>query len=216
MIYNANINEAQITFPKDGIICQKYIAGIPGGRALDVDGYPLSVIYAGTPVIVKDGNYKPFPLTQSGESLPTAAVSAQTGGSAIVGDVYEGVTSDTAGAVKCALADKTVVYLSDTKATGTADAEKTYYTKDTANTIFIGEYDADGNTVYKLGSLPANHTYAGLLYKSVKKNNAAASIMTQGVVNESALYFAISSIKSALQAAFPAITFVNDEEAVSA
>ena len=62
-IYNANISEAQLNFPKDDIITQKYIAGIPGGRALDVDvDYPLSVIYAGTPVIVKDGNYKPFPL----------------------------------------------------------------------------------------------------------------------------------------------------------
>lgn len=75
-ILKANISENQINFPKDGIICQKYIAGIPGGRALDVDAdYPLSVIFAGTPVIVKDGNYKPFPLvpkTQEvdGETVP--------------------------------------------------------------------------------------------------------------------------------------------------
>lgn len=204
----------QINFGKDDIITQKWIAGIKGGRALDVTGYPLDVIYAGTPVIVKDGNYKPFPLTQKGENLPTAAVSAQTAGSAIVGTVYEGVTSETAGAVKCAKADKTIVYLAGSAATGTASAEKTYYTKDTDNKTFIGEEDADGNPVYELGSLPANHSYAGMLYKSILKTKPAASIMTQGQVNDSAMYFDnFSSIKSAFMSACPLIEFVKDEVA---
>ena len=137
-IYNANINEAQINFPKDDIICQKYIAGIPGGRALDVDAdYPLSVIYAGTPVIKKDGNYKPFPL-----------VADEAG--------YEG---------------------------------------------------------YKLGTLPVGYAYAGILYKSIKKNNPAAAILIEGVVNEAAVYFPLDDVKAAIKAAFPAITFVSDEEA---
>ena len=140
-IYNANINEAQINFPKDDIICQKYIAGIPGGRALDVDAdYPLSVIYAGTPVIKKDGNYKPFPL----------------------------------------VADK------------------------------------DGYEGYKLGTLPTGYAYAGILYKSIKKNNPAAAILIEGVVNEAAVYFPLDDVKAAIKAAFPAITFVSDEEAKDA
>lgn len=67
------------------------------------------------------------------ENLPTAAATEQTAGSAIVGTVYEGVTSSTASAVKCALADKTIVYLSDTAATGNAVEGKTYYSKDTVN-----------------------------------------------------------------------------------
>ena len=138
-IYNAVVTENQINFPKDDIICQKYIAGIPGGRALDVDAdYPLSVIYAGTPVIVKDGNYKPFPLV--------------------------------------------------------ADAS-----------VELG---------YKLGTLPEGYAYAGLLYKSIKAKNPAASILIAGTINEAALYFPLNNlVKAAVKAAFPAINFVADEEA---
>lgn len=67
------------------------------------------------------------------ESLPVATVSSQTSGSAIVGTVYAGVASTAAGAVKCALSNGTIVYLSGTAATGNAVSGTTYYTKDTAN-----------------------------------------------------------------------------------
>lgn len=67
------------------------------------------------------------------EKLPTAAATEQTAGSEIEGTVYEGVTSSTASAVKCALSDATVVYLSGTAAIGTAESGKTYYSKDTEN-----------------------------------------------------------------------------------
>lgn len=206
-------NRKQIIFPKDGIIIQKFIAGIKGGRTLVVGSYPLTVIYSGTPVIVKDGVYKPMPLKLSGENLPTAAVSAQTAGSAIVGTVYEGVTAETAGAVKCAKADKTIVYLAASAATGNAVEGKTYYTKDTDNKTFIGTVDADGNPVYEFDSLPANYAYAGILYKSILASKPAASIMTIGQVNEAALYFSIASIKSAFLSACPHIEFIKDEEA---
>lgn len=212
-ILNLNTKKAQVNFGKDDIITQKWIAGIKGGRALDVTDYPVDVIFAGTPVIVKDGAYKPFPLTQSGENLPTAAVSAQTSGSAIVGTVYEGVTATTAGAVKCAKSDKTIVYLAADAATGTAAADKTYYTKDTDNKTFIGEVDENGNPVYELGSLPANWSYAGLLYKSILKSKPAASILTQGQVNDAAMYYDFSSIKSAFHSACPLIEFITDEVA---
>ena len=143
-IHNATIAENQLNFPKDNIICQKYIAGIPGGRTLDVDDdYPLSVIMAGTPVIVKDGNYKPFPLVALSEG--------ETG--------YEG---------------------------------------------------------YKLGTLPEGFAYAGILYKSIKKTAPTAAILIEGVVNEAAVYFPLTSVKAAIKTAFPAIAFVSDEEAVSA
>ena len=214
-IYNINVKEAKLLTAKDGIITQKYIAGLPGGRALDVTGYPIDVIYAGTPVIKKDGTYKPFPLTQDGDLLPTAAVSAQTAGSAIVGTVYEGVTATTAGAVKCALADKTIVYLAGEAATGTASAEKTYYTKDTDNKTFVGKYDEDGNPIYVLGSLPANWSYAGINYKSILKTKPTAAVMTEGQVNVAALYFSMTSILSAFKSACPLIEFIEDEVATA-
>ena len=211
---NLATKKTTLVFGKDGIITQKFIAGIKGGRTLVVEGYPVNVIYAGTPVIKSnDGVYKPMPLTQSGEDLPTAAVSAQTAGSAISGTVYEGVTATTASAVKCAKSDGTIVYLAGSAATGTASADKTYYTKDTSSTTFVGEVDADGDPVYEFDSLPANHSYVGILYKSILKDKPAASIMTWGQVNEEALYYSIASIKSAFLSACPHIEFIKDEEA---
>ena len=68
---------------------------------------------------------------------PKAAATEQTAGSAIVGTVYLGVTKTTAGAVKCALADGTIVYLNGEAATGNAEAGKTYYSKDTAHPVII-------------------------------------------------------------------------------
>ena len=60
-------------------------------------------------------------------------------------------------------------------------------------------------------SLPDNHTYAGVLYRSILTAKPAASILVAGVVNEKALPFAISSIKSAFVAACPHIIFESDE-----
>ena len=70
---------------------------------------------------------------------PKAAATEQTAGSAIVGTVYLGVTKTTAGAVKCALADGTIVYLNGEAATGNAETGKTYYSKDTAHPVTINE-----------------------------------------------------------------------------
>lgn len=212
-ILNLNTKKAQVNFGKDDIITQKWIAGIKGGRALDVTDYPVDVIFAGTPVIVKDGAYKPFPLAESGENLPTAAATAQTAGSALVGTVYLAVEATTAGAVKCAKADKTIIYLNGEAATGNAESGKVYYSKDTDNKTFVPAKDADGNQVYELGSLPANWSYAGLLYKSILKSKPAASILTQGQVNDAAMYYDFSSIKSAFHSACPLIEFITDEVA---
>ena len=70
---------------------------------------------------------------------PKAAATEQTAGSAIVGTVYLGVTKTTAGAVKCALADGTIVYLNGEAATGNAAEGKTYYSKDTEHPVTINE-----------------------------------------------------------------------------
>lgn len=65
--------------------------------------------------------------------LPTAAATEQTAGSALVGTVYLAVTATTEGAVKCALANGTVIYLAGSAATGNAEEGKVYYSKDTEN-----------------------------------------------------------------------------------
>lgn len=81
------------------------------------------------------------------ESVPKAASSVQTAGQAIVGTVYESVEAGTAGAVKCALVDKTVVYLNSEAATGTAVEGKSYYTKDTADPVVLDGPEVAANAV---------------------------------------------------------------------
>ena len=70
-------------------------------------------------------------------NLPKAAATEQTAGSALVGTVYLAVTSSTAGAVKCALANGTVIYLAGTASTGNAESGKTYYSKDTEHPVAV-------------------------------------------------------------------------------
>ena len=57
----------------------------------------------------------------------------------IEGTVYMGVAKTTAGAVKCALADGTIVYLNSDAASGVAQEGKAYYSKDTAHPVTINE-----------------------------------------------------------------------------
>lgn len=59
------VNQPQkIVFGDDSKTIEKFISGIKGGRALDVDGFADTVIKAGH-VIITDGkgNYKPMPVT---------------------------------------------------------------------------------------------------------------------------------------------------------
>ena len=213
-ILNLTTKKTVLSFGKDDVIIQKFIAGIKGGRTLVVDdSYPANVIFAGTPVIVKDGVYKPFPLTAQTEALPTAALTTQTTGSAISGTVYVEVTASTADAVKCAFSDGTIIYLNNTAATGNAEDGVKYYSKDTSNKTTVYVYDEDGNKIYILGSLTSGYAYAGILVKSILKSKPAASIMTMGQVNIAALYYNMDSILSAFKTACPHIEFIKDEEA---
>jgi hypothetical protein len=66
-------------------------------------------------------------------AVPTAAVTVQTAGSPLVGEVYEVSAADDK--VKCALADGTVIYLAAEESTGDAEDGKTYYSKDTEHKI---------------------------------------------------------------------------------
>lgn len=59
-------------------------------------------------------------------------------------------------------------------------------------------------------SLPSNHVYAGVLYKSVKKSQPLASIMNIGAVNQKAVPYAMTSILSAFKTAVPTIVWEND------
>ena len=61
----------KIVFGKDNIVIQKYIAGLKGGRALDLTGFTADYIYAGH-VIITDGSgkYKPMPVVAATSTVP--------------------------------------------------------------------------------------------------------------------------------------------------
>ena len=61
----SNVNYAKdgvlVNTEHDGIIIRKHIADLVGGRALDITGYPASVIPCGLPIITNgNGTYKPL------------------------------------------------------------------------------------------------------------------------------------------------------------
>lgn len=71
------VNEkAQVVFGNDSIVIQKFIAGIKGGRALDVTDFSADVIYAGH-VIITDGNgvYKPLGVSEGAYAALTEGYS---------------------------------------------------------------------------------------------------------------------------------------------
>ena len=77
----------QVIFGDDSIVIQKYISGIKGGRTLDLADFKEEVIKAGHVVIVKDGNYRPMPVSG-------AAYAALPGGYAYAGVVYRSVAAE--------------------------------------------------------------------------------------------------------------------------
>lgn len=129
---NLNVKKKQIVFGEDSVIVQKWIAGIKGGRALDVTDITDKVLSAGRVIITNGkGTYKPL-------------------------------------------------------------------------SIKAGAYDA----------LPAGYSYVGILYRSIRTEEAGASIMTEGQVNEIAAKNANGvDVPAAFKTACPLIEFVTDENA---
>lgn len=76
--------------------------------------------------------------------------------------------------------------------------------------------DASGN--YKpmpvsgsaYSTLPANHTYAGILVASIPTAKPFAGIMVRGTVNPAVSAYTITSILSAVKTALPLIRFEQD------
>ena len=65
-----------------------------------------------------------------------------------------------------------------------------------------------GATAY--GTLPAGHTYAGILIQSILKKRPMAGILVRGTVNPAAAPYPMSTILSAVKTALPLIDFRED------
>lgn len=60
------------------------------------------------------------------------------------------------------------------------------------------------------GSLPANHTYKGVVVSSVLTAKPFVAVLVRGTVNKNASKYAIASVLSAVRTALPLIRFTQD------
>lgn len=91
----------------DSVVIRHYVAGIIGGRTLDVSGYNLPVIKAGH-IVIRDtetDTYKPMPLNEKGDGygiFPTkheyvgVVVCTKPTSEPFVGIMYSGEVNDKA------------------------------------------------------------------------------------------------------------------------
>jgi hypothetical protein len=60
------------------------------------------------------------------------------------------------------------------------------------------------------GSLPASHTYKGVLISTILKSKPFAGILVNGTVNKNASAYGIASVLTAVKTALPLIRFTQD------
>ena len=214
---NLNNPQEEIITGNDNIVIVDNFQSIRGGRTLDVTGYPYNVLHAGH-VIIKDadGEYKPMPLTGDGNIVSLGTI---VGGSEYTDDTYTDVPL-TGGTGTGAEATIEVEDGAVTKVTITNDG-KGYAVGDelsaTADDVggtgsgFKVPVTAVTTVKDEYASLPADHTYAGILIASIPTSRPFAGILVRGTVNVNACPFDMTDILSAVKTALPLIVFTSDK-----
>jgi hypothetical protein len=223
----ANLNDTSTTINTslDGIIIVDNFQSIRGGRTLDVTGFAPEVIHAGHPIIkeTSTGEYKPMPATDLEED-GVATVDTLVAGTGYTNGTYENVplrsnTGTGSGALATVVVALTVVssVTITKKGSGYAvDDELAVpgaYAGGTATTESTVDVATIADTAAAFGSLPAGHTYAGILINSILTAKPFAGIMVRGTVNHTAFgtaYYPYTSILTAIRAALPLIDFRAD------
>ena len=214
---NLNNPQEEIITGNDNIVIVDNFQSIRGGRTLDVTGYPYNVLHAGH-VIIKDadGEYKPMPLTGDGNIVSLGTI---VGGSLYTDGTYTDVAL-TGGTGTGAKATIEVEDGAVTKVTITKDG-KGYAVGDelSAAADDVGGTGSGFKVPVKTvttekdeyASLPADHTYAGILIASIPTSRPFAGIMVRGTVNVNACPFDMTDILSAVKTALPLIVFTSDK-----
>ena len=209
--------QEEIITGNDNIVIIDNFQSIRGGRSLNVDGYPHDVIHAGH-VIIKsaEGEYKPMPLDGDGSIVSLGTI---VPGTLYTDGTYKGVAL-TGGTGTGAEATIEVEDGAVTKVTITKDG-KGYAVGDelTAAAAKVGgtgsgfKVPVTAITAEKdeYASLPADHTYAGILIASIPTSRPFAGIMVRGTVNVNASPFPLTDILDDVKAALPLIVFTNDK-----
>jgi hypothetical protein len=213
---NLNNPQEEIITGNDNIVIIDNFQSIRGGRTLDVTGYPYNVLHAGH-VIIKDadGEYKPMPLGGDGNIVSLGTI---VGGSLYTDDTYTDVAL-TGGTGTGAEATIVVENGAVTEVTITKDG-KGYAVGDelSASADDVGgtgsgfKVPVTAVTAEKdeYASLPADHTYAGILIASIPVNKPFAGILVRGTVNVNASPFPLDDILNDVKAALPLIVFTSD------
>lgn len=106
-IANLHSDKSELSFGNDSVVIRHYIAGIKGGRTLDMTDFPNEVLQAGHVIIrnTSDDTYKPMPLNSAADaydSLPSGceyvgvAVASVPADHPFVGIMYAGEVNDNA------------------------------------------------------------------------------------------------------------------------
>lgn len=99
MINKVNLEKERITFGKDSVVVQKYIAGLTGGRTLDLSDFTESVVPSGTVIIrTAEGVYKPLSITPATEAkgdtpATPAAYAKLPAGATYAGILYRSISA---------------------------------------------------------------------------------------------------------------------------
>lgn len=214
MLDLANIKQEKVLTGNDNIVIRKYIDGIEGGRDLDMTSFKSvtgsTILQAGHVIIKVTSNnvttYKPMPVVASTTTVAAhdeyVAVADPTGQNPYSKGWYVADATTESG------------YSAVGSSVTTPAANTTYYEKVSVEAVTTNDTDADGNQVYIYDSLPANHSYAGILVASIDAAIDGAAIMTRGKVNKSdnVMPYSITSILSAVKSALPLIEFMEDAD----
>lgn len=193
---------------KDSVVIVDNFQSIRGGRTLDVTGFLPSVIRAGHVVIkeTSSGNYKPMP--SSGVN-GIATLGSVTAGSAYTNGTYTNIPL-TGGSGTGATA--TIVVASNAVTTVTMVNRGANYKAADVLSAPLGPVGSGftvpvatvaPNGIY--GTLPAGHTYAGVVICTVLTSKPFVGIMVRGTLNPNAAPNDFATISAAFKAAMPLI-----------
>lgn len=205
-----NLNDDNITFSdgKDSVVIVDNFASVRGGRSLNVVGFAPKYIRAGH-VIIKEtatGDYKPMPATGDASIATLGTIvagSGYTNGSYLSVPLTGGSGSGATANITVASGAVTVVTIVNA-GSGYAVADSLGATALPGGTGFsVPVATIAANGVY--GSLPAGHTYQGILISSILTSKPMAGIMTQGTINPTAAPKDFATIAAAFKTAVPLI-----------
>lgn len=222
----ANLQDAStsITTGMESIVIVDNFQSIRGGRTLDTAAFatanPLVLSLMAGHVIINEtatGNYKPMPITGTGGVETFGAI---TPGSAYTNGTYSDVAL-TGGTGTGARA--TIVVAGGVVTTVTKTANGSGYTVGNSLSATAASIGGTGTgfavavaTVSaaptSFGTLPAGHTYAGILINTISVAKPFAGILVRGTVNNLAMPYVATTILAALKAALILIDFRTDAQ----